>query len=198
MVTCSGGLSVKILKRTADFSIRPDQVLNMNPSNTQVKFIIPKKTKLFIEQTIRERSEAMKLYKTFQQGFLRLRLDMGNKAHELSVTKQANISLPTTLQSSLLGFGPDYVVKVTITSFDRELSGKDFYLVSRGFNVIIKPRFVMLPILVTGIPYSINFLVEPKVRITSKIQILSCFKGQVKPLGIMNVAIPTLEEDIEI
>ena len=55
LVTVEGQLIIKILKRTADFKV--DQVDTTNKPNTdQVNNLqIPKKTKVFVEQTIRER-----------------------------------------------------------------------------------------------------------------------------------------------
>lgn len=80
MVTVGGGLCVKILKRTADFSVH--NTMSDLPINDGSKFLIPKKTRLFVEQTIRERSEAKKIHTTFQQGLLRLRLMVAKKVVE--------------------------------------------------------------------------------------------------------------------
>ena len=57
MVSRSGGLTVKILKRTAKFTVKefgepPNQTINS-------KLNIPKKTKLFVDQTMREREQSV-------------------------------------------------------------------------------------------------------------------------------------------
>lgn len=58
MVTQNGSLIVKILKRTAQFQMMNDQDkygTTVNSSTT--KLVIPKKTKLFVDQTMREREQ---------------------------------------------------------------------------------------------------------------------------------------------
>ena len=49
-----GGLLVKILKRTATFEDK-DIIQSGPPSGQALKLDVPKKTKLFVDQTIRER-----------------------------------------------------------------------------------------------------------------------------------------------
>lgn len=57
MVSRSGHLSIRIIKRTAKFNTSdPDPSSFMNVST--VKLSLPKKTRLFVDQSIREREEA--------------------------------------------------------------------------------------------------------------------------------------------
>ncbi|OTF78141.1 hypothetical protein BLA29_003662 [Euroglyphus maynei] len=59
MVTANGSLIVKILKRTAQFQLlaeQPDDQDRYGSSST-AKLVIPKKTKLFVDQTMREREQ---------------------------------------------------------------------------------------------------------------------------------------------
>ncbi|PSN55735.1 Bardet-Biedl syndrome 1 protein [Blattella germanica] len=57
LVTISGHLVVKILKRTAQFIAQSSATGIVPPQ--QIKMLIPKKTKLFMEQTLRERESAL-------------------------------------------------------------------------------------------------------------------------------------------
>ncbi|XP_008208801.1 Bardet-Biedl syndrome 1 protein homolog isoform X1 [Nasonia vitripennis] len=198
MVTCSGGLSVKILKRTADFSTRSNLQSNFDSPSANAKFLIPKKTKLFIEQTIRERSEAVKIHTSFQQGFLRLRLDAAIRACEITKSRHESGPVPITLQSSVLGLGPSYIVKIVVTNISEGYSSADLFLVCRDENASIKPRVVKLPLLATGIPLPVTFSVTPQGRVSNKIQVLLCSKGQIRPLSVTNVLLPVAEEDIEV
>lgn len=51
-----GGLSVKLLKRTAQFGSGEKPVgQKIQPHN--IKLLVPKKSKLFVEQTLREREQ---------------------------------------------------------------------------------------------------------------------------------------------
>jgi Bardet-Biedl syndrome 1 protein len=52
-----GHLLVKILKRTAQFTAQSTGTGMVPPQ--QIKMLVPKKTKLFMEQTLRERENAV-------------------------------------------------------------------------------------------------------------------------------------------
>jgi Bardet-Biedl syndrome 1 protein len=52
-----GHLLVKILKRTAQFTAQSGGTGMVPPQ--QIKMLVPKKTKLFMEQTLRERENAV-------------------------------------------------------------------------------------------------------------------------------------------
>ena len=57
MVSRSGGLTIKILKRTAKFAIK--DVAEPSAQVVNPKLNIPKKTKLFVDQTMREREQSI-------------------------------------------------------------------------------------------------------------------------------------------
>lgn len=61
-----GSLIVKILKRTADFKIETVDFHSRNRDNSTGNLQIPKKTKVFVEQTIRERENASGKYANTQ------------------------------------------------------------------------------------------------------------------------------------
>ena len=55
-----GGLIIKILKRSAQFE---EKDLSGGPPAAQnIKLNVPKKTKLFVDQTLRERENAVSMY----------------------------------------------------------------------------------------------------------------------------------------
>ncbi len=51
-----GGLIIKILKRTATFE--ENDILHGPPKEQQVKIDVPKRTKLYVDQTLREKEQA--------------------------------------------------------------------------------------------------------------------------------------------
>lgn len=60
LITKSGSLIVKILKRTAKFTIQDEEQRSLTTGilgNIGPKLIVPKKTKLFVDQTMREREQ---------------------------------------------------------------------------------------------------------------------------------------------
>ena len=199
MITCGGGLDVKTLKSTAVFTIDSNEFKNKSLSNAgSQKFLIPKKTKLFIEQTIRERSEAQKIYTTFQQGFLRLRLETARKARELFDERSETGNSFITLQASVLGLGPNFIVKIILTNHSEGLSEKGLFLVFRDENTQVKPRLVKLPLIPSGIPLPITISAVSFGRLPGKINVLLCSGKSVKPIKTINVILPVAEEDIEV
>lgn len=196
MVTVSGGLCVKILKRTADFSTH-NATSNLT-INDGAKFIIPKKTRLFVEQTIRERSEAKKIHSTFQQGLLRLRLMVAKRVVETLNDSQGAGPHPITVEATVLGLGPNYQIRVLITNISDELSDTDLYIVCRSENTDVQPRVLDVPLLPSGIPIPLTVDSILRGRISGKVEILLCKKSKAKPVSVTTVILPAAEEDIEV
>ncbi|XP_015609578.1 Bardet-Biedl syndrome 1 protein homolog [Cephus cinctus] len=196
MVTIGGGLNVKILKRTADFSVKASTNPTMNSNNN--RFTIPKKTRLFVEQTIRERSEAAKIHNAFQSAFLRLRLTVARKAVEILATNQEFRPNPITLEASVLGLGPNYLIKILVTNISDGLSDTELFLVCRDENADIKPRVIDLPLLPSGIPIPVSVNATPRGKIPGKVHIMLCKMGKVKPIALTTVVLPVPEDDIEV
>ena len=197
MVTIGGGLCVKILKRTANFSAR--QASNCGITEAmQSRFAIPKKTRLFVEQTIRERSEAVKIHNTFQQGFLRLRLAVSKKAQEVVTAGNDAGPNPVTMEASVLGLGPSYYIRTVVTNISNSPTDPGLFLVFRDKDTDVRPRISYLPLLPSGIPIPVTVKATPKNKESGRVQILLCKKGRVRPVTTSVVVLPVAEEDIEV
>lgn len=195
-MTTGGGLCVKILKRTADFSVRSSTSEHINSGSN---FAIPKKTRLFVEQTLRERAEATKIHKTFQQGLIRLRLIVAKKAYEAMTSKQKSIYHPISLEPTVIGLGPRYRIRTVVTNVTDKRSENQLFLIYKTSNVDCRPRVTNVPVLAPGIPIpfsSIATLINEKLP--GKVQILLCKNKNPKPLQIVTVMLPVAEDDIEI
>lgn len=196
MVTVGGGLCVKILKRTADFSIH-NTTSGPSPSDPS-KMLIPKKTRLFVEQTIRERSEAKKIHTTFQQGLLRLRLMVAKKAVESLNERQDGGPNPITLEASVLGLGPNYQIRIMLTNISDGMSDTGLYVVCRSENTDVRPRIIDVPLLPSGIPIPLTVHASLKSRISGRVEVMLCKKSRVKPIAVTTVILPAAEEEIEV
>ncbi|XP_029055928.1 Bardet-Biedl syndrome 1 protein homolog isoform X1 [Osmia bicornis bicornis] len=196
MVTVGGGLCVKILKRTADFSVH--NIMSSSVLNDGSKFLIPKKTRLFMEQTVRERSEAKKIHSTFQQGLLRLRLTVANKAFESLNEGQDMGPRPITMEATVLGLGPDYQIRILLTNISDELSDTDLYIVCRSENTDVRPRVMDVPLLPSGTPIPLVVRALLKDIISGRVEILLCKKSKTNPVAVTTVVLPAAEEDIEV
>ncbi|XP_011313154.1 Bardet-Biedl syndrome 1 protein [Fopius arisanus] len=196
MVTIPGGLAVKILKRTANFSARPHTSKSIT-ERCQSTFAIPKKTRLFVEQTIRERAEAKKIHNSFQQGFLRLRLTVARKARqELNSGNESGMN-PITMEASVLGLGPTYVLRTIVTNLSEDPTEPSLFLVFRG-ETVIKPRVVELPLLPSGISIPVFVKATPTSALAEKIQIWLCKKRRIKPIATVSLLLPLAEVDIDV
>lgn len=113
-----GSLLIKILKRTAEFtqSLVPSNQSANEPSN--LNLAIPKKTKIFIEQTVRERENAPAIHNIFQSELWRMRLEAAKVTIEILRTGDSTFSsdyqTPLKLLAQVDGLGPDFLLTVTL------------------------------------------------------------------------------------
>ncbi|KAH7639483.1 bardet-biedl syndrome 1 protein-like protein [Dermatophagoides farinae] len=119
MVTQNGSLIVKILKRTAQFQMMNDQDkygTTVNSSTT--KLVIPKKTKLFVDQTMREREQFLSIHKTFEQELIRLKLSAFKTYAKAFKSSLNPISLKhfdsIKLSAKVIGLGPVFQIQLEL------------------------------------------------------------------------------------
>lgn len=196
MVTVGGALCMKILKRTADFNVN-NSTSNSSTCGTS-KFSIPKKTRLFVDQTIRERAEAKKIHNTFQQGFLRLRLTTAKRASELSNENQTSGPNPIALEANVLGLGPDYTIRVTVTNISEGQLHTELYILCTARDTDLRPRVINLPLLPSAVPIPLTICANLKSQISGRVKILLCEKSNPKPLTATVAVLPAAEEDFEV
>ena len=95
---------MKILKRTAHF----DNLENASAplASQNIKLNIPKKTKLFVDQTLRERENCTLMHRVFQHDLYQLRLNTARSPKRSHYTVLDSLSsglmLPPSRQSLLL------------------------------------------------------------------------------------------------
>ncbi|XP_059497561.1 Bardet-Biedl syndrome 1 protein isoform X2 [Stegostoma tigrinum] len=116
MTTKGGGLIIKILKRTAVFE---DKDTSPGPPLAQsIKLSIPKKTKLYVDQTLRERENAVAMHRAFQMDLYRLRLRATReyaKALEASMAPvSADLQEPLKMNAVVQGIGPAFKLTLNI------------------------------------------------------------------------------------
>ncbi|KAG4073215.1 hypothetical protein HA402_005750 [Bradysia odoriphaga] len=120
LVTNDGSFIVKILKRTADFKVDTiDNHTNDGTGNATGKLQIPKKSKVFLEQTIRECDNASAIYHNFQTELWRLRLTAARTTIDTINSAESTISgdignAPIKLAAEVLGLGPVFRIVLTL------------------------------------------------------------------------------------
>jgi Bardet-Biedl syndrome 1 protein len=116
-ISRSGALTFKMTKRTATFKA-PDTPSGP-PHEQDIPLAVPKKTKLYIEQTQREKDQAMEMHRVFQRDLCKLRLNtarafvktIADGGSALASLSGASIRM----NASVAGLGPSFKVKLDLT-----------------------------------------------------------------------------------
>eukprot|EP00931_Biecheleriopsis_adriatica_P061013 TRINITY_DN36668_c0_g1_i1.p1 TRINITY_DN36668_c0_g1~~TRINITY_DN36668_c0_g1_i1.p1 ORF type:complete len:628 (-),score=111.66 TRINITY_DN36668_c0_g1_i1:84-1877(-) len=112
----SGALMVKILQRNANLD--STTVSSGPPPEQDVPLDVPKKTKLYVEQTSREREQAIDMHRTFQRDLCKLRLSTARAYVNLLGTGHGPMSsaggAQVRLNASVVGMGPQFKVVVRV------------------------------------------------------------------------------------
>ncbi|XP_071492569.1 BBSome complex member BBS1-like [Diadema antillarum] len=164
MSTKRGGLIIKILKRNALFEDK--DVLRGPPASQQQKLNVPKKTKVFVDQTMREREHGISMHRMFQHDLYRLRLTTARafvKAMDSSSTPvSTNPNEPIKLSAQIQGIGPTF--KLTVQLQNTSINKPSIkLLISFLYDeklYSLQKTMIPVPMLVPGLNYSFETLVE--------------------------------------
>eukprot|EP00941_MAST-03F_sp_MAST-3F-sp1_P001548 g1548.t1 len=117
----SGAVSIRILRRKA--SLDTSGIVIGPPPEQEVPLNLPKKTKLFIQQTEREREQGIEMHRIFQRDLSKLRLESARSYvklittdKSLSYSKHASVRLNASVQ----GLGPLFTIEMTIQNMGRK------------------------------------------------------------------------------
>ena len=66
LVMRSGAIAVKMLRRTANVEAKEGGVVSGPPPEQDVPLALPQKTQLYVDQTDREREQAVEMHRAFQ------------------------------------------------------------------------------------------------------------------------------------
>merc|ERR1719409_724606 len=112
----SGALMVKILQRNANLEV--SSAAPGPPPEQDTPLDVPKKTKLYVEQTSREREQAIDMHRTFQRDLCKLRLSTARAYVNLLGAGHGPMSTiggaQVRLNASVLGMGPQFKIIVRV------------------------------------------------------------------------------------
>ncbi|XP_034839932.1 BBSome complex member BBS1 [Maniola hyperantus] len=156
IVTANGNLMLKILKRTADFNAHAAGIEPTGSTVAQKPWLIPKKSKLFLEQSARERENAIAMHESFQHELNRLRLFAARTLLEAHTKSDnfvgAGAMEPITLSAEVEGLGPVFRVTLVVdnTSTDKAVIGLSvlFHVHSTSYKVY--NPYIKVPLLGPG------------------------------------------------
>ncbi|KAJ2952524.1 hypothetical protein O0L34_g6841 [Tuta absoluta] len=214
IITASGNLNLKILKRTADFNAHAAGVELVASNSIQQKpWLIPKKSKLFLEQAVRERENAIVMHETFQRELVRLRLLASKTLLEAHVKSDNSIGVgamePVRLSAEVEGLGPVFRVYLVLqnTSTERAVIGLSILFHVHATDYKVSNPFIKVPLLSPGaklkFPCKIEEIfsenINPEVFFRSVsgqggerslVKVLLLKEGQTKPVLAATVQMP--------
>ncbi|XP_075891266.1 BBSome complex member BBS1 [Nelusetta ayraudi] len=199
LTTKGGGLLVKILKRTATFEDRDNTP--GPPLAQSVRLNVPKKTKLYVDQTLRERENGVTMHRAFQMDLSRLRLAAAKayvKALESSLTPMSSsLSEPLKMNAVVQGLGPSFKLTLNVqnTAACRPVMNLAVaFLYDESLYKMKKP-YMKIPLLVPGLIYPIETLVEctSDKGISDIIKVFVLHEGKSSPLLTAHINMPVSE-----
>ena len=168
LVSETGALTVMILKRTAKFaSLEPTNKGALDLASSATKLNIPKKTKFFVDQTMRERENSIAIHRTFQQDLYRLKL-ITSRAYVKAINAclnpiSSNNSHPIKLSVQIHGLGPIFklVFELQNVSVDQPSTSTLFMTFKCNPKIYkISPNFIFIPFISPGNSYTFHNKVE--------------------------------------
>ncbi|XP_036909195.1 Bardet-Biedl syndrome 1 protein isoform X1 [Sturnira hondurensis] len=164
VTTRGGGLMIKILKRTAVFADGGGEV--GPPPAQATKLNVPRKTRLYVDQTLREREAGIAMHRTFQTDLYLLRLRAARayvQALESSLSPvSATAREPLKLHAVVQGLGPTFKLTLHLqnTSTARPILGLLVCFLYDELLYALPRAFFKVPLLVPGLSYPLETFVE--------------------------------------
>nr|CAB3225139.1 Bardet-Biedl syndrome 1 protein-like [Phallusia mammillata] len=204
-VLASGALQVLILKRTAEYA---DHSLHRGPPSSQyMKLNIPKKTQLFVDQTVRERENGIEMFQNFQNDLQMMRVNVAEmylKGLQSSMTPLSDDpNVPLKLSATVQGIGPMFQLILTIenTALPSPSDAKlltDLKVVFKYLDKVytVSPGVLSLPALVPDIPYKFSIQVECIASDQPAQDTITAFivkPDNTKPVVTANISMPASE-----
>jgi len=154
LLTRAGALDIKMLQRKAN--LESSSVAAGPPPEQDIPLNIPKKTKLYVEMTQREREQAVDMHRMFQRDLCKLRLEAARTYVKVITEGQMGVSpvggASIRVNAQVQGLGPHFKIKLEVQNGGtKPLMGIP---VAFDFNrnlYIMKKSQMVLPILLPGL-----------------------------------------------
>jgi len=120
----NGSLTLKMMTRMAN--LESAETALGPPAEQDVPLKIPKKTRLYVEQSEREIENAVHMHRTFQRDLCKLRLTTARSYVKIITSGEAGVSMggagvtSVRLNAHVMGLGPIFKIKVEVCNNGRE------------------------------------------------------------------------------
>ncbi|KAK6620339.1 hypothetical protein RUM44_006740 [Polyplax serrata] len=204
LITISGALQIKVLKRTAQFLQQGTSTSTITNSQN-LKLKIPKKTSLFLEQAGREMNQPIQIHRTFQKELFRFRLETARSFYKSLNKVNNSISndyrLPLKLSTEVFGLGPTFKIVLTLENMSQTSQNPD-YLLDTTLSLVfhyndkiykLENPCVQLPVLIPGLVYKFETKVQAVTDLLGGAEEINVFvfgSSNAKPLLSAVVPMP--------
>ena len=135
------------------------------PPEQDVPLSIPKKTKLYVEQTQREREQATEMHRAFQRDLCKLRLSTARAYVKMITDGQGPMSYSSgtalRLTAQVQGLGPRFKIKLSLMNTgSKAVSELCVALNYNALNYRVKAAVFDVPLLVPGLVHRIDAELE--------------------------------------
>lgn len=160
MASRQGPLRFKMLRRAADLSGK--DVSAGPPPEQSIPIPVPPKTKLYLEQTKRERDNAVAMHRNFQRDLFRVRLATARnyvKALESSLVPMVtNVHYSIQASANVRGIGPLFVIDVDVRNSGAEALSQTFLqIVANNAIYQVSKNVIPCGFLVPNVLYKYTF-----------------------------------------
>ncbi|XP_046994984.1 Bardet-Biedl syndrome 1 protein homolog [Schistocerca americana] len=197
LIAVAGCLMVKILKRTANF-VTQTTTDGFVPGQ-QVKVPIPKKTRLFVEQTMRERQCYKEIHQAFQHDLFRMHLTAARACVQAlqSCSLPVSSKEPLKLTAQVLGLGPKFRLAITLQNMSKDVPLKGLFIVVHCDDkmYVVERPFIEVPMLVPSLTYKFDTIVEcvSDLNISDEVRVFVVKQQQTEPLLSVVIEMPVCD-----
>lgn len=159
----SGALGIKMLSRHAKLDV--SSVAPGPPPEQDIPLNVPKITSLYIDQTQRERDQAIDMHRIFQRDLCKMRLSTARSFVKIITDGQGPISNSGSsslrLDAKVQGLGPLFKLKINIKNTGQKPILNTPVTYSYNHDMYkVKGAVNWLPVLIPGLEYKYELMVE--------------------------------------
>ena len=198
VVGASGGLYIKMLQRTAKFDAAAGAT--GPPPEQDVPLSIPKKTKLYVEQTQREREQATEMHRAFQRDLCKLRLSTARAYVKMITDGQGPMSYASgsalRLTAQVQGLGPKFKIKLSLQNTgSKAVSELEVALNYNALLYRVRAAIFDVPLLIPGLVHRLDAELEcvDENGTADVVRVYVCPKNSLVPILSAIVNMPQSE-----
>ncbi|XP_018022222.2 Bardet-Biedl syndrome 1 protein [Hyalella azteca] len=198
LVMKGGGLHIKILRRKARFAA--DDSSGLGPA-AATRLNVPKKTKLFVDQTMRERENSIQMHRVFQHDLYKLRLNTARQYVRALETSSNPVSItqtePLKLSAQVLGLGPTFKIKVELQNTSASSPSLGLMVVFHADHHVynVQNSVIQVPMLVPGVAHVVETLVNnvSELGVADTVKVLVVKENSTRPVLTALISMPVAD-----